>query len=96
MNPRELSPALERVAHSLSTTVWRAWGEGVRQWFVHGRSGEWPDHSACPTLHLIFLDQEGRSVAAGVWHRSGPAQWEFDGPLEAACRDGDCGLAQET
>ncbi len=87
MSPGELSPALERVAHSLSTTVWRAWGEGVRQWFVLGHSDEWPDHNPCPVLHLVFLDQDARPVASGIWHRIGPAQWEFDGPLKAASMD---------
>ncbi len=75
----ELSPRLERLVCGMTaTSAWRAWSEGARGWFVQGRlaesSQDLPDR---PTVYLIFRDHDALPVSAGVWRRSGPAQWDL-------------------
>jgi hypothetical protein len=87
-DPAELSPSLERCVASMQISAWRAWEERGRIWFIQGRLIETGDAKPdTPLAHLIFRDHRARAIAAGVWCRNAPAQWDLVIALSARFED---------
>jgi hypothetical protein len=72
----ELPLRLQRCTRNVRNSIWHAWSDGLRIWFVLGTvvpeiSREQRRHA----LHVSFFDMEGRLASSGVWTLSGDGRW---------------------
>ncbi len=57
-------------------TVWRAWTDDFRIWFIVGMlSGQFEQTLESPVLHVLFFGTAGDLASSGTWRRDAPGHW---------------------
>ena len=72
----ELPLRLQLHTRQVRHGVWRAWTDGLRIWFVAAKlTPELSRDVNRHTLHVSFIDMDGRLASCAVWTQSSDGRW---------------------
>lgn len=66
--------------HHIDSTVWRAWEDGNRIWFVKAKA---VSYDRATGLNVMFFDMDGRLVGSGSWTWHPARGWVLFNPAVA-------------